>query len=131
MVTATPSCFRLLAHWLRRACSLARAKTGKRMAARMAMMAITTSNSIRVKPRCCLNIILPPLIGRAVRWFSLCSRGTASADAIHHALRRRIEPLRRVYVMVPHQDHDDESDDENDCRHGSADLHLSHGSPLS
>src|SRR5262249_24817058 len=35
---------------LRRACSRARAKTGNRMAARMAMMAITTSNSIRVKP---------------------------------------------------------------------------------
>src|SRR5947209_2919018 len=34
-----------------RACSRARAKTGKRIAAKMAMMAITTSSSIRVNPR--------------------------------------------------------------------------------
>src|SRR4051794_11158144 len=33
-----------------RACSLACAKTGKRIAASMAIMAITTSNSIKVKP---------------------------------------------------------------------------------
>src|SRR5712691_7331483 len=36
-----------------RACSRARAKTGKRIAARMAIIAITTSSSISVKPRCC------------------------------------------------------------------------------
>src|SRR5438105_4376647 len=34
-----------------RACSRAWAKTGKRIAARIAMIAITTSNSIKVKPR--------------------------------------------------------------------------------
>jgi hypothetical protein len=32
------------------ACSLARLKTGKRMAARMAMIAMTTRSSISVKP---------------------------------------------------------------------------------
>src|SRR5437016_6213501 len=40
----------LLVHVVLRACSRAWAKTGKRIAARMAMIAITTSNSIRVKP---------------------------------------------------------------------------------
>src|SRR5437870_4227204 len=40
----------LLRQLVFRACSRAWAKTGKRIAARMAMMAMTTSNSIRVKP---------------------------------------------------------------------------------
>src|SRR5436190_23480238 len=44
------SCLRLLWHEERRAFSRARAKTGKRMAARIAMIAMTTSSSIRVKP---------------------------------------------------------------------------------
>src|SRR3712207_5867306 len=47
---ATPSCFRLLVHEAARAFSRAWAKTGKRIAARIAIIAITTSNSIRVKP---------------------------------------------------------------------------------
>src|SRR5438445_4271916 len=50
IIIAVPSCFRFDRHILERAFSRARAKTGKRIAARMAMMAITTSNSIRVKP---------------------------------------------------------------------------------
>src|SRR5579862_6220248 len=37
-------------HWIARAFSRACANTGKRIAARMAMMAMTTSSSIRVKP---------------------------------------------------------------------------------
>src|SRR5262245_28703461 len=40
----------LLAHTVLRAWARARAKTGKRIAARIAMMAITTRSSIRVKP---------------------------------------------------------------------------------
>src|SRR5690242_19242191 len=36
---------------MRRACSRACAKTGKRIAARIAMIAITTRSSMRVKPR--------------------------------------------------------------------------------
>jgi hypothetical protein len=40
----------LLIHWLFLAISLARLKTGNRIAARMAMMAITTNSSIKVKP---------------------------------------------------------------------------------
>src|SRR5207245_9755137 len=47
----TPICLRLLRHWVRLAFSLARESTGRSIAARIAMMAITTSSSIRVKPR--------------------------------------------------------------------------------
>ena len=43
------NCLRLFLHLVWRACSLARASAGRSMAARMAMMAITTSNSIKVK----------------------------------------------------------------------------------
>src|SRR5262245_3034145 len=44
-------CLALLRQAVARAFSRAWAKTGKRMAARIAMIAITTSSSIRVKPR--------------------------------------------------------------------------------
>src|SRR5450631_658034 len=43
-------CLMLLVHLMRMALSLALESAGKSMAARMAMMAITTSNSMRVKP---------------------------------------------------------------------------------
>src|SRR5687768_15912263 len=49
---AWPICFSLLKQVACRALSRAWAKTGKRIAARMAIMAITTSSSMRVKPRC-------------------------------------------------------------------------------
>src|SRR5437879_6300294 len=45
-----------------RAFSLAWAKTGKRMAARMAIMAITTSNSIRVNAGFRVRCIRPPFL---------------------------------------------------------------------
>jgi len=48
---------------LRLAASLARAKAGKSMLARMAMIAITTSNSINVKPMLLLQC------DRIVRFF--------------------------------------------------------------
>src|SRR5688572_4694484 len=47
--SALPSCFRLDWQVAARAFSRARAKTGERMAARVAMMAITTSSSMLVK----------------------------------------------------------------------------------
>src|SRR5712672_537937 len=50
MFTPTASCRRLLRHCVRFPRSLAEASAGSNMAARMAIMAITTSNSIRVKP---------------------------------------------------------------------------------
>src|SRR5262245_14262218 len=49
-MVAVPICFRLERQPACRAFSRAWAKTGKRIAARMAMIAITTSNSISVKP---------------------------------------------------------------------------------
>src|ERR1051325_9976559 len=86
------SCLMLLAHADFRACSRALAKTGKRMAARMAMMAITTSSSIRVKParaddaraslRC--RTIMQDALGGAAPWpiegraIALFLRGSAA-----------------------------------------------------
>ena len=46
-----PICFRLFRQEIRCAWSLDLDKAGNSKAARMAMMAITTSNSIKVKPR--------------------------------------------------------------------------------
>src|SRR5207247_10198625 len=50
IVIAVPSWRALLRHWVDRAFSRACAKTGKRMAARMAIIAITTRSSISVNP---------------------------------------------------------------------------------
>src|SRR3712207_5525667 len=50
MAMEVPNCLQLLRQEVWRAFSRAWAKTGKRIAARMAIMAITTSNSIKVNP---------------------------------------------------------------------------------
>src|ERR1035441_1002577 len=47
------SCFKLLRHTIFCACSLARLRAGKSKAARMVMIAITTSSSINVNPHLC------------------------------------------------------------------------------
>src|SRR5258708_6614392 len=47
---ASWSCLRLFMHFTRFADSLARDRAGKSIAARMAIIAMTTSNSINVKP---------------------------------------------------------------------------------
>ena len=46
-----PSCLRLLTHWVRRAASRAACTAGSSRAISTAMIAITTSNSMSVKPR--------------------------------------------------------------------------------
>jgi len=46
-----PICFRLLTHCERRAASRAACTAGSKRAIKTAMIAITTSSSIRVKPR--------------------------------------------------------------------------------
>src|SRR5688500_18738418 len=51
MSQAIPCCLRLETHLIFCAFSLALASAGSSMLARMAMIAMTTSNSIRVKPR--------------------------------------------------------------------------------
>src|ERR1041384_1181742 len=50
MICDNINCFWLLVHCVRLDRSLARLKAGNNMAARMAMMAMTTSNSMRVNP---------------------------------------------------------------------------------
>src|SRR5262245_10216296 len=50
MVNARPNCLRLLMHAVRCAFSLALDNAGSNMAARIAMMAMTTSSSINVNP---------------------------------------------------------------------------------
>src|SRR5262245_34747558 len=47
---ARPNCFRLLTHWARRAASRADWTAGNKRAINTAMIAMTTSSSIRVKP---------------------------------------------------------------------------------
>src|SRR5665213_1844080 len=51
MIQPRPSCFILLIHWMPCAFCLALDKAGSSIAARIAMMAMTTSNSIKVNPR--------------------------------------------------------------------------------
>jgi hypothetical protein len=46
-----PSCRNWFTHWMRWALALAAARVGSSIAAKIAMMAITTNSSIRVKPR--------------------------------------------------------------------------------
>ena len=48
---ARPTCFRLFVHWARRAASRADCTAGSSSAIKTAMMAMTTSSSISVKPR--------------------------------------------------------------------------------
>src|SRR3989442_3592537 len=75
MFSAMPTWRMLLVQVVLRACSRACAKTGKRIAAKMAIMAITTSSSISVKPRprhpnCCM-VSLPESVGHAADRFLL------------------------------------------------------------
>ena len=49
ILSTSPSCFRLFWQEARRAASRARESAGSRIAARMAMIAMTTSSSISVK----------------------------------------------------------------------------------
>src|SRR5438067_2092068 len=62
MVSPVPNCFMLLKQAVWRALARAWAKTGKRIAARMAMMAMTTSNSISVNPRFGIGTVSFPVI---------------------------------------------------------------------
>src|SRR3954471_10303789 len=89
-------CFVLLRHVAVRAFSRAWANTGNRIAARMAMMAITTSNSIKVKPALFRigdsfpdHYTTPPVSCRFVLgWASLPQRGGRGSvrDVCHRAL---------------------------------------------
>src|SRR5690348_1914271 len=91
MIHPKVSCFRLLRQEVWRAFSLAWAKTGKRIAARIAIMAITTSNSIRVKPL--FFITYSYLLGKIARrttvageeaaeWLPMTMTNTARDEAL-------------------------------------------------
>src|SRR5690242_16366630 len=95
-----PSCFKLDEHDAWRAFSRAWAKTGKRIAARMAMIAITTSSSIRVKPRlaaeCGVRVRVPSgRCGMGTGRWALCAavmadlHGAALGSMHHDGLRAR------------------------------------------
>src|SRR5436853_6800976 len=58
IMVPVPLCFRLLIQVIARADSRACAKTGNRIAARIAMIAMTTSSSMRVKPDLLLMFML-------------------------------------------------------------------------
>src|ERR1051325_3308356 len=61
-IRAMPDCLVFERHCVLRACARAWAKTGNRIAARTAIIAMTTSNSIRVKPRTNLYIVCIPFL---------------------------------------------------------------------
>src|SRR5436190_125280 len=67
MLLARPICFRLEMQLVVRAFSRTWANTGKRIAARMAIMAITTSNSVRENVRKPIRMPAGPLNGHAIR----------------------------------------------------------------
>ena len=57
---ARPICLRLLTHWARRAASRAACTAGSRRPIRTAMIAITTSNSIKVNAERGRNLMRIP-----------------------------------------------------------------------
>src|SRR5262245_47585087 len=76
---ARPHCFSLLTHWMRRARALALARAGSNMAAKIAIIAITTSSSIKVNARILLlNFFIYFLVG--------CFFGKQSANSKDFAL---------------------------------------------
>ena len=84
---ARPICFRLLVHWMRRAASRADCTAGKSSAIRTAMIAITTSSSIRVKAR------RVEFIGLVLRYRSHWPSATprlVCSGTMHH---RKSEPI--------------------------------------
>ncbi len=56
-ITPSASCLALLTHWDLRAASRAACTAGSSSAISTAMIAMTTSNSISVKPRRCLTMV--------------------------------------------------------------------------
>ncbi len=68
IISPSPICLQLDKHDVDLALSRAWAKTGNRMAARIAMMAMTTSNSIRVKPLFDVDIVYSPPCPALSEW---------------------------------------------------------------
>src|SRR5579871_3790500 len=80
---ARPICFRLLTHWSRRAASRAAWTAGRSRAISTAMIAMTTSNSISVKPRRFVEFMVADssggeMIGRATWGRAMTGAGSPS-----------------------------------------------------
>jgi hypothetical protein len=89
ILNAKLTCFRLLAHAARRAASRARDNAGNNSAARIAMIAITTNNSINVKPRCFISIATPMLARRTAGHARWRCQQTSSVHALDWMARNR------------------------------------------
>ncbi len=77
-----PTCFRLLTQLMRWARALARASAGSNMAARIAMMAITTNNSIRVKAPIFLRGLFIDSAGSFLLFVGVRARGSHDTSAL-------------------------------------------------
>jgi hypothetical protein len=109
MLMAMAMFFTFDRHWILRADSRALAKTGKSMAARIPMIAITTSNSISVNPfhRSLITALSPPDADNSAAGhphlsgppscFRLTSFGPFSliGGSTHYSTPRRAIPVRR------------------------------------
>ena len=83
-----PICFRLDREAMLLALALAWAKTGKRMAARIAMMAITTRSSIRVNAlRACLKVMTVRSVANRSGGVDAWAAGPPSDGPIAHGIR--------------------------------------------
>src|SRR5438132_321358 len=97
---AMPSCRRLPVHWTRQADALALANAGSSMAARIAMMAMTTSSSINVKARCFMVVARrrrrgqPGLVQQQLRLFNSLFQAEAAGrhDQNFRSPRRDVRP---------------------------------------
>src|SRR5664279_1240518 len=88
-------CFKLFMQEIRRARSLAVANAGNSMAARMAMMAMTTSSSIKVKP--------PPMKGLTGQMdFFMVSFAAHSFDNHPHNKAKRRKDFHANYKRKAH-----------------------------
>src|SRR5580704_1448550 len=83
-----PNCFRLLRHCVRRAASRAAWTAGSNNAMRIAIIAITTNSSIRVKPARCELLAGPKRIENLLRKKRIGQKKWEATNgvAIHHSV---------------------------------------------
>src|ERR1035438_3244356 len=91
IMTPSVSCLELLREAVFLACNLACAKTGKRIAARIAMIAMTTRSSMRVKPRCFIILMAPCIYGRG----GVSNIETTRDDEVRRLNRAIADDLRK------------------------------------
>src|ERR671933_408906 len=94
---ARPICLRLFTHWARRAASRALCTAGSNRAIRTAMIAITTSSSISVKPRVTRRGARGGLMGDAS---PPCCTGRGGSRSLLRVLQRPLLPRAHVLEFV-------------------------------